>query len=325
MNLGNGILGEPNGVGSYLFCGNDPVDFTDPMGLDYVSVEGGNVYWNVEKDSYLYNPDVNRHLVGSVADGTVTFNQTFGGGSASLDVLKKYANRFWDRPVSGSVLDPTDISSMTDDVQRGIVQDYLQNYVRDYGYATISEYRGPFSSKIDRRLDVAQTGLDVAGCADPTFVCDGINAIGYKIRGKNDEAAMSVVAMFPYLGDIVGKGGKLGLRTAKTLSKGDDFVDLYRAVEKAELDEVMTTRRFRFIPKKSSTPDLNLQGKYFYGSLGDLDIGARRILLPGQMEGVLATRVRRDALKHVFPNIDGGVTGYFIEIQDLTQPIIRVR
>ena len=221
-----------------IVCRNDPVNNIDPLGLDYVSVEGGNVYWNVEEDNFFYNPDVNRFLIGSVADGTVAFDQAFGGGSASLDVLKKYANRFWDRPVSGSVMDPTDISSISADVQRGIVEDYLQHYVRDYGCATLSEYRGPFASKVDRRLDAAQTGLDVAGCADPTFICDGINAIGYKIRGKNDEAALSAVAMFPYLGDILGKGGKLAARY------GDDA---YAGVKEASriLKERGVPRRYR--------------------------------------------------------------------------------
>jgi RHS repeat-associated protein len=33
MNLANGIEGEPDGVGNYVFCRNDPVNSTDPTGL----------------------------------------------------------------------------------------------------------------------------------------------------------------------------------------------------------------------------------------------------------------------------------------------------
>jgi len=33
MNLANGIEGEPNGVGNYVFCNNDPLDNVDPLGL----------------------------------------------------------------------------------------------------------------------------------------------------------------------------------------------------------------------------------------------------------------------------------------------------
>jgi RHS repeat-associated protein len=33
MNLANGIEGEPNIIGSFVFCGNDPVNCTDPTGL----------------------------------------------------------------------------------------------------------------------------------------------------------------------------------------------------------------------------------------------------------------------------------------------------
>ena len=41
MNLAAGPFGEPNGMMSYVFCGNDPWTFTDPEGLDpWVRVKG---------------------------------------------------------------------------------------------------------------------------------------------------------------------------------------------------------------------------------------------------------------------------------------------
>jgi len=47
MNLANGIEGEPNGVGNYVFCNNNPLDVRDPLGL-YPFATGANVNggWN---------------------------------------------------------------------------------------------------------------------------------------------------------------------------------------------------------------------------------------------------------------------------------------
>ncbi len=37
MNLALGITGEPNGIGNYLFCNNNPLNYTDPLGLATVA------------------------------------------------------------------------------------------------------------------------------------------------------------------------------------------------------------------------------------------------------------------------------------------------
>jgi len=197
-----------------------------PLGLDYVSVSDGNVYWNVEKDSYLYNPDVNQFLIGTVADGKVSFNENFGGGSASLKSLKKYASRFWDRPVSGSVMDPSDISSMQGDVQSGIVEDYLQHYVRDYGYAVLQEDRGMFSNKRTRRLDQIQTGLDVAGMT-PAYgiIADVPNTVLYGLRGKWGDFVLGLGACIPAAGQYA-TATKLAKRTGNALDTTGDLLRL---------------------------------------------------------------------------------------------------
>jgi len=196
------------------------------LGTDYVSVDGGNVYWNVEKDSWLYNPDVNRFLIGSVADGTVSFNDRFGGGTASLKALKTYANRFWDRPVSGSVMDPRDISSIHADVQSGIVEDYLQHYVRDYGYAVLRENRGMFTSKRTRRLDQVQTGLDVAGMAPAYGIfADVPNTVLYGLRGKWGDFVLGLGACIPAAGQYA-TATKLAKRTGDALDTTGDLLRL---------------------------------------------------------------------------------------------------
>ena len=44
MNLAAGPYGEPHGLMSYVFCGNDPWRYADPMGLRNVVSDGRNVY-----------------------------------------------------------------------------------------------------------------------------------------------------------------------------------------------------------------------------------------------------------------------------------------
>jgi len=132
-------------VGKNPYNGED-VYVLSPLGLDYVTTEGNNVFWMIEKDSFWYNPDVRKILVGTVSGGEVAFNKTFGAGTGSLDLLKKYAEHFWERP--GIVFSlAADISGEIAPIQDLTIKDYIQHYVRDYGCATIGEYRGQFQPK----------------------------------------------------------------------------------------------------------------------------------------------------------------------------------
>jgi RHS repeat-associated protein len=60
MNLSNGILGEPNGIGNYLFCNNNPVDFRDPRGLKWYESYGTKAKgdWHVNEEAGV--PEVSR-------------------------------------------------------------------------------------------------------------------------------------------------------------------------------------------------------------------------------------------------------------------------
>ncbi|MDW8243207.1 MAG: RHS repeat-associated core domain-containing protein [Thermogemmata sp.] len=57
-------------------------------------------------------------------------------------------------------------------------------------------------------LDWVLGGLDVLGVFDPTPICDGANALILLGRGDWTGAGLSAVSMIPYVGDVVGKGGK---------------------------------------------------------------------------------------------------------------------
>ena len=75
----------------------------------------------------------------------------------------------------------------------------------------------------DDWMDWIHTGLDIIGIFDPTPAADGINAIIYVIEGSWNNAAISAVAIVPYLGDAA-KAGKYGVKAAnnfKRLSKGE--------------------------------------------------------------------------------------------------------
>ncbi|MBP8892700.1 MAG: hypothetical protein KBH09_10120 [Saprospiraceae bacterium] len=66
--------------------------------------------------------------------------------------------------------------------------------------------------------DNVQTGLDVAGIADPTGVVDGVNALIYASRGQWSNAGISALAIIPYIGDL-GKAERLGAKTLQLTSK----------------------------------------------------------------------------------------------------------
>ena len=76
-----------------------------------------------------------------------------------------------------------------------------------------NEKYGSFPPGIDNSepgpgLDWLQGTLDVAGIFDPTLIFDGANAIISIAQRNWKDAAYSAVAMVPYIGDVIGKGGK---------------------------------------------------------------------------------------------------------------------
>ena len=192
-------------------CRNDPINFTDPLGLDYVTTEGNNAYWVIEKDNFWYNPDVRKILVGAVSDGQVAFNKSFGGGSGSLDLLKKYAEHFWERP-DRDLYWKADISGTITPIQDLVLKDYIQHYVRDDGRPAISEYRGAFQPKTVGEPGTAEGFAPVWG--------SGRQAIydyqtGHYVWGTvNSAFAVSDVFLVKSVATMAGKGAwKVGSTT----------------------------------------------------------------------------------------------------------------
>lgn len=95
---------------------------------------------------------------------------------------------------------------------------YNTNTLKCYIPYTNIEYNTNSVEQDDGILDGIQTSLDVAGIADPTGIVDGINALIYAGRGQLGNAAISALAIIPYVGDI-GKAGRLGAKTLQLTSK----------------------------------------------------------------------------------------------------------
>lgn len=64
-------------------------------------------------------------------------------------------------------------------------------------------------------LDKFQMGLDGIGIFDPTPISDGVSGVISAFRGDWAGAGLSAVSAFPYLGDLLGKGGKAGRAVGK--------------------------------------------------------------------------------------------------------------
>ncbi|MDA6072599.1 hypothetical protein NJT12_23540 [Flavobacterium sp. AC] len=74
-------------------------------------------------------------------------------------------------------------------------------------YSTGRYYEGWRSRFRTKQMDDLQESLDGLGAADPSGIVDGINAIGYLLRGQTGNAAIAAISIIPYIGDAA-KGAK---------------------------------------------------------------------------------------------------------------------
>jgi RHS repeat-associated protein len=86
---------------------------------------------------------------------------------------------------------------------------------------------GPFSPftvhnhpGIPRNVEEVHNSLDIIGTADPTPICDTLNALIYVCEGDPKNVAISACGLLPYLGDAA-----KACRLAKKTKKGLDVVD----------------------------------------------------------------------------------------------------
>lgn len=95
----------------------------------------------------------------------------------------------------------------------------------------------------DLALDLTQLCFDLAGFVDPTPISDGVSGLIALGRGQWLDAAISGIAMVPYVGDLA-KAGKLGryaesLENAIALAKNSPEAARLLAPVFAKLDQVL--------------------------------------------------------------------------------------
>ena len=89
-------------------------------------------------------------------------------------------------------------------------------------------------------LDACGIIADLTGVgAAVGATCDAVNALSYAVEGRYLLAALSVISMIPVIGDVIGKGGKVGVwftkafpKTSSKIAKhGPDAIDKIRKLK----------------------------------------------------------------------------------------------
>lgn len=95
----------------------------------------------------------------------------------------------------------------------------LRNYIRT---SMVNEITAGEIAKGATRLALDACGAlaDLTGVGSAVgATCDAVNAAGYAAEGRYLLAALSVISMIPVIGDVIGKGGKVGMWLTKTFPK----------------------------------------------------------------------------------------------------------
>jgi RHS repeat-associated protein len=126
-------LGEsqtPPSLHRYLYAYGNPTVYVDLFGYESIRVddESRQVYWNIEKDGFLHNPDTRDVYIGDQDDsGDVILTQEFGGGLVEHERLEKAASMFWRRTSAESIMTPADISGLDEDRQDRLIRGYFES------------------------------------------------------------------------------------------------------------------------------------------------------------------------------------------------------
>ena len=97
-----------------------------------------------------------------------------------------------------------------------------EDVIKDRPYRTDAEARKDVLGEDDlEETDLKNIALDIAGLVPGIGeFADMANAVDYAKKGDYLFAALSLVSMVPAVGDVVGKGGKIGAWITKTFPKG---------------------------------------------------------------------------------------------------------
>ena len=185
-------LSEMNySVSPFAFSYNNPIFWSDPTGLLSQAFVNSLLQNSAENSATKW-----------INDGGGTFSKQDGSGMADqetgeftgFDSLR--AITVTGRKTSGG-------GSHLEGNIGGLAQSKAYSFGRFY-----ENWRSDFRTK---QFDDTQDFLSGLGTADPTGAIDGINALGYLLRGQTGNAAIAAIAIIPYVGDAA-KGIKLGYK-----------------------------------------------------------------------------------------------------------------
>ncbi|MDP3462798.1 MAG: RHS repeat-associated core domain-containing protein, partial [Bacteroidales bacterium] len=229
----------------YTYSQNNPLTLIDPTGEQHIVPRNHQPSgYNYSSFSYSYNNAGyrgsftfnNTTFTGNlsfggytgVIQGGYTFNsfynsQTFNGISEKRTVVNSFITQ--SAYLSFNGIGPEG-ESLNFQYEQSFHTDLSYSYSYPYGEGFIQQIRKEVNTLLDEAagqggsswLDNLQTGLDVAGIADPTGLVDLGNALIYAGRGQWGNAGISALAIIPYIGDV-GKAGRLGAKTLQLTSR----------------------------------------------------------------------------------------------------------
>lgn len=239
----------------------------------YFDINAGVARNIQEMDYYPFGLAIQRSL-----SGTENKYQYNGKEKQEEEKMYDYGARFYD-PVIGrfSTIDPL-AENHHDVTSYHYVLNNPINFIDPFGLDTVKPNQivppapgvTPFNPDVDvvqlnevgispqkksSFVDNLQTTLDAVGIADPTGIADGVNAVIHLSRGNYADAAISAIAIVPYIGDL-----------AKGANYGTKFYKAYASLDKVRKTMQIHHRipqkyiRNGLFPKEMLTSLSNLQG-----------------------------------------------------------------
>jgi RHS repeat-associated protein len=240
----------------YSYCLNNPLKYTDPSGYSY-KPDDWNKFGGVVSMTFGFGPGLSGRLGPGSGNhwsdnkdysseyrnlmlmSSNTFNNMYGSGASDIGnglLSNSYSLNQWRqgltsintvRQEGGYYIQGSTVGTSSSQI---LIRSDGVDYANDLSGGEIMFVRVNVAAGKGGSgwLDNLQTGLDVAGIADPTGLVDLGNALIYAGRGQWGNAGISALAIIPYIGDL-GKAGRLGAKAT-----GLSYELIHRAAKGAD-------------------------------------------------------------------------------------------
>jgi len=84
------------------------------------------------------------------------------------------------------------------------------------------------------------TFLDIAGIFDPTGIADAANAVLYAQQGNYTFAILSIISIFPYAGDLIGKSLMFLGKSSRIIRNSDIAIELLKKGDRLGAEKILT-------------------------------------------------------------------------------------